>query len=33
VNIQEGKSGKAKDYQVRQVIQAIDKMEATSHGN
>jgi hypothetical protein len=30
VNIQEGKGGKAKDYQVRQVIQAIDKMERIS---
>jgi hypothetical protein len=33
VNIQEGKGGKAKDYQVRQVIQAIDKMEDTGRGN
>ena len=33
VKIQEGKGGKAKDYQVRQVIQAIDKMEGTRHGN
>lgn len=31
VNIQEGKSGKAKDYQVRQVLQAIDKLES-EHG-
>lgn len=27
VNIQEGKGGKAKDYQVRQVLKAIDKLE------
>ena len=27
VNIQEGKGGKAKVYQVRQVIHAIDKLE------
>lgn len=27
VNIQEGKGGKAKDYQVRQVLRAIDKLE------
>lgn len=33
VNIQEGKGGKAKDYQVRQVVQAIDKMEESGHGN
>jgi hypothetical protein len=33
VNIQEGKGGKAKDYQVRQVIQAIDKMESIGHGD
>jgi hypothetical protein len=33
VNIQAGKGGKAKDYQVRQVIQAIDKMESMSNGN
>ncbi|GGF01161.1 hypothetical protein GCM10011611_03400 [Aliidongia dinghuensis] len=33
VNIQEGKGGKAKDYQVRQVVQAIAKMESTSDGN
>lgn len=26
VNIQEGKGGKAKDYQVRQVVAAIDKL-------
>jgi len=33
VNIQEGKGGKAKDYQVRQVVQAIEKMKDTDHGN
>jgi hypothetical protein len=33
VNIQEGKGGKAKDYQVRQVVQAIGKIEDTSDGN
>ncbi|NES17580.1 MAG: toxin HicA [Symploca sp. SIO3E6] len=27
VNIQEGENGKAKTYQVRQVIDAIDKLE------
>lgn len=27
VNIQEGKNGSAKAYQVRQVLQAIDKLE------
>jgi hypothetical protein len=32
VNIPEGKGGKAKDYQVRQVVQAIDKMEVISDG-
>ncbi|MBI1208509.1 MAG: toxin HicA [Azospirillum sp.] len=26
VNIQEGKSGKAKGYQVRQIVQAIDRL-------
>ncbi|HEV7368635.1 hypothetical protein [Arenibaculum sp.] len=29
VNIQRGKDGKAKSYQVRQVVQAIDKLEAS----
>lgn len=33
VNIQEGKGGKAKDYQVRQVLQAIDKMKDTGNGD
>jgi hypothetical protein len=33
VNIQEGKGGKAKDYQVRQVVQAIDRLEDTGHDN
>jgi hypothetical protein len=28
VNIQEGKGGKAKAYQVRQVLAAIDKLDA-----
>ncbi|CAO3411486.1 hypothetical protein [Azospirillum largimobile] len=28
VNIQEGKNGKAKGYQVRQVVQAIDRLLA-----
>ncbi|KAA9155559.1 toxin HicA [Amycolatopsis acidicola] len=27
VNIQEGKNGKAKEYQVRQVLRAVDKLE------
>ncbi|MHB1969945.1 MAG: toxin HicA [Acidimicrobiales bacterium] len=27
VNVQKGKNGKAKDYQVRQVIDAIDKLK------
>jgi agmatine/peptidylarginine deiminase len=31
VNIQEGKGGKAKAYQVRQVLQAVDKWE-NEHG-
>lgn len=31
VNIQEGKGGKAKAYQVRQILQAIEKLE-TGHG-
>lgn len=30
VNIQRGKSGMAKTYQVRQVLAAIDKLEAES---
>jgi hypothetical protein len=29
VNIQKGKGGKAKAYQVRQVLAAIDKLEGT----
>ncbi len=29
VNIQEGKNGKAKAYQVRQVLLAIDKLEGS----
>lgn len=33
VNIQRGKDGKAKGYQVRQVIQAIDKLEALRMGD
>lgn len=28
VNIQEGKNGKAKDYQIKQVLQAIDRLAA-----
>ena len=28
VNIQMGRNGKAKDYQVRQIIKAIDRLEA-----
>ena len=32
VNIQRGKQGKAKAYQVRQVLAAIDKMENTNDG-
>jgi hypothetical protein len=31
INIQD-KGGKAKPYQVRQVIQAIDKLKETGHG-
>jgi hypothetical protein len=31
VNIQEGKSGRAKEYQVKQVLEAIAKLEA-NHG-
>lgn len=30
VNIQKGKGGKAKVYQVRQVLEAIDKLEETN---
>lgn len=30
VNIQRGKAGKAKTYQVRQVLAAIDKLEKSS---
>jgi len=30
VNIQKGKDGKAKPYQVRQVLAAIEKLEAES---
>jgi hypothetical protein len=36
VNLQRGKNGKAKPYQVRQVVQAIDRLqtnpERTDHG-
>lgn len=31
VNIQRGKNGKAKTYQIRQVIRAIDKLERLDH--
>lgn len=31
VNIQEGKGGKAKAYQVRQILQAIERLEI-EHG-
>lgn len=31
VNIQEGKGGKAKAYQVRQVLRAIDKLSGASN--
>ncbi|RDH41420.1 toxin HicA [Zooshikella ganghwensis] len=31
VNIQEGKGGKAKPYQVRQVLAAIEKLEGSSN--
>ncbi len=31
VNIQASKNGKAKPYQVRQVIEAIDKLESGKH--
>ena len=31
VNIQKGKSGKAKVYQVKQVLAAIDKIESLAH--
>ncbi|WP_018296646.1 hypothetical protein [Corynebacterium lubricantis] len=30
VNIQEGRNGKAKPYQVRQVLQAIEKIQSTT---
>ena len=33
INIQRDKGGKAKGYQVRQVIQAIDKLAVLKHGN
>lgn len=33
VNIQEGKSGKAKAYQVRQVLEAIEKLEETNEAD
>ncbi len=32
VNIQEGKNGEAKTYQVKQVITAIDKIEGDNNG-
>jgi hypothetical protein len=32
VNIQKGKSGKAKAYQVKQVLAAIKKLEGREHG-
>lgn len=32
VNIQEGEGGKAKLYQVRQVLAAIDKLEGLTNG-
>jgi len=32
VVIQEGKSGKAKAYQVRQVLEALGKLEGDHHG-
>jgi len=32
VNLQEGKSGEAKAYQVRQLLQAIDKLEGLQRG-
>ena len=31
VNVQEGKGGKAKAYQVRQVLRAIDKLSGASN--
>ncbi|WP_255562040.1 hypothetical protein [Zooshikella harenae] len=31
VNIQEGKGGKAKPYQVRQVLAAIEKLEGINN--
>jgi len=33
INIQRDKGGKAKSYQVRQVVQAIDKLMGLSNGN
>lgn len=33
VNIQEGKSGKAKVYQVRQVLEAIEKLEGINEAD
>ncbi len=33
INIQRDKGGKAKSYQVRQVLQAIDKLMGLRHGN
>jgi hypothetical protein len=33
VNIQEGKSGKAKAYQVRQVLEAIEKIHSPKTNN
>ena len=32
INIQRTKNGKVKHYQVMQVLEAIDKLEATSNG-
>jgi hypothetical protein len=32
VNIQKGKAGKAKAYQVRQVLAAIEKLESVDNG-
>ena len=33
INIQRGKGGKAKDYQVRQLVQAIDKLMRLKNDN
>ncbi|MTI12164.1 toxin HicA [Sansalvadorimonas verongulae] len=32
INIQKSKNGKAKNYQVSQVLEAINKLEAMNHG-